>query len=61
MTLSLSDTFRYRALVQRSWSAPYWATLTSTWQLIGTLFYVGGEYLDNFKHLPGNVSACTYE
>ena len=57
--ISFSDIFRYRALVQQNWSAPYWATLTSTWQLIGTLFYIGGKYLDNFQHLPGNVSAHT--
>ena len=59
--LSLCDIFRYRALVQRSWSAPYWATVTSTWELIATLVYMGSEYLDNFQHLPANVSDDSFQ
>ena len=48
--------FRYRSIVQKRWDKPFFAIQASTWQLIGTVFYVVGEYMDDFKHLPGNVS-----
>jgi hypothetical protein len=46
--------FRYRAIIQRTWNKPFFAIQASLWQLAGTVFYVVGEYFDNFKHLPAN-------
>ena len=48
--------YRYRGIVQDRADKAFFAIQASTWQLIGTIFYVVGEIMDDFKHLPGNVS-----
>ncbi|KXJ18996.1 probable 3-beta-hydroxysteroid-Delta(8),Delta(7)-isomerase [Exaiptasia diaphana] len=44
----------YHSLVQRRWYSDVVAIITSTFQLMGTILYVGGEVLDNFVHLPSD-------
>ncbi|XP_003385787.1 PREDICTED: 3-beta-hydroxysteroid-Delta(8),Delta(7)-isomerase-like [Amphimedon queenslandica] len=46
--------FWYRGIVQGRPDKAFFAIQASTWQLIGTIFYVVGEIMDDFKHLPGN-------
>ena len=43
---------RYHSIVQSRWYCHVVAIITSTFHLMGTIMFVGGEVLDNFKHLP---------
>ena len=46
---------RYYSLQQGHWSRHYWAVVTGTFQLMGTIFYFGCEWSDGFIHLPETV------
>ncbi|XP_031554026.1 probable 3-beta-hydroxysteroid-Delta(8),Delta(7)-isomerase [Actinia tenebrosa] len=44
----------YHSIVQKRWYCHAIAIMTSTFQLMGCIMYVGAEILDGFKHLPSN-------
>ena len=52
---------RYRSLQQGHWSRHYWAVVTSTFQLMGTIFYFGCEWSDGFVHLPETVRVWVWQ
>jgi len=52
---------RYCSLQQGHWSRHYWAVVTGTFQLMGTIFYFGCEWSDGFVHLPETVRVWVWQ
>lgn len=47
---------RYRAIVQGKWYRHFCALVASTFQMMGTIMYLGSEWHVGFIHLPTFVS-----
>lgn len=47
---------RYRSIVKDTWYRHFCALVTSTFQMMGCILYLGAEWHVGFIHLPTNVS-----
>ena len=47
---------RYRGIVQDKWYRHFFALLASSYQMMGTIAYIGAEWRVGFEHLPAYVS-----
>ena len=47
---------RYRSIVKETWYRHFCAVVTSTFQMMGCILYLGAEWHVGFIHLPTNVS-----
>ena len=54
--LSYAGYCRYRSIVKDTWYRHFCALVTSTFQLMGCILYLGAEWHVSFVHLPTNVS-----